>query len=715
MIYTLRRYLLTLFVGVGYLFGNSVFAIAIGGDPLYPIILSVSSCYISVGSSVCTPISAMLENPVYGKVYSLYNATTKVSTPSAFLSGNEYEYTPLKDGTALELKYGSNILQAKSGSGIVSEADPSAFCIAGSVWDGAKCSATTATKPSGSIVLDSVTCIIPLGGSQCGSKLSWSVSNPVDGKTELIVSGGFNYTMTQNSYVQTLFLNKTGENVSTYVLKNNGVVLDTKTVTSQCVANSLWNGTSCASEVLPPNPTGLTVLSDISGTSVTASWVVPSGYTAFKTRAENTITGTSLGAPAWNENFIGSSITFPTTPGQSYSFWLHTISPSGTQISSGTGANVTASTPAVVQAPQGSILIDSSSCTISLGSSNCGVKMSWSVTNPVAGKTELIVSGGFTVTISKDSYPSTMFYNKAGENTTTYTLKNNGIVLDEKSVTSKCVAGTQWSGSVCVSAASPSPTTTSAGGITVDSTTCDIPLRGRYCGVKVSYAVTNPIEGKTLFSASPFGGYDLYGNVYGPNVLMNNAGENTSTYTLRSNGVILDTKSVTSRCISGSIWNGSICLPDIGSPVTSPETATSTATSTIYVDPITPVILVKRGDGVVPTCSTGYVVSGSRCVIMPTGTPVPANVDASKYLLKIDQRSILVRGFIQSVNGNVLTIRTIGGVWNVTITPSTAYVSADSKRPLFSVGDYIGAQGGISTLQDYTFSPSLLRNRTLYP
>jgi len=110
-------------------------------------------------------------------------------------------------------------------------------------------------------------------------------------------------------------------------------------------------------------------------------------------------------------------------------------------------------------------------------------------------------------------------------------------------------------------------------------------------------------------------------------------------------------------------------------------------------------------------CPAGYMMLNDECKTKPLPT---TPTDTSKYYLKVDQYSILVRGFVESVEGDILRVRTIGGVWNVSITPSTSYVSLNSKRPMISVGDFVGIQGVISQAQDNTFTAMLFRNRTLY-
>ncbi len=379
----------------------------------------------------------------------------------------------------------------------------------------------------------------------------------------------------------------------------------------------------------------------------------------------------------------------------------------------------------------GFITLDADTCTIPVGSSSCSVMVSWSVAK--GGNVEFITSGGLNDgTRRDDSYPARPFLNKPGENTATYTLKSNGNLLDTKTVTSKCVKGSSWNGAIC-SQISNEPVVTAPGSIIIESPTCAIPLGGSYCGSKISYSVPNPVAGKTVFRIPSFGGYEINKDQYPASMFMNDAGENTTTYTLKNNGVLLDTKTVTSKCIAGSMWNGNKCVVDPNAPAVTAPVATTSVPGTetgpvLFATTSAPVKFTYRGGGKTIVCPMEYTIINNECkkpIVCPAGymmlndecktKPLPTTpTDTSKYYLKVDQYSILVRGFVESVEGDILRVRTIGGVWNVSITPPTSYVSLNSKRPMIRVGDFVGIQGVISQAQDNTFTAMLFRNRTLY-
>ncbi len=100
---------------------------------------------------------------------------------------------------------------------------------------------------------------------------------------------------------------------------------------------------------------------------------------------------------------------------------------------------------------------------------------------------------------------------------------------------------------------------------------------------------------------------------------------------------------------------------------------------------------------------------------LPPVTDLSPVADSSRLVLQVTQRNILVRGFVESVEGDKLRVRTFGGYWNVKISPSTTYVPASNGRPRISVGDFIGARGILSSTESYTFTADAFRNRTLNP
>ena len=94
--------------------------------------------------------------------------------------------------------------------------------------------------------------------------------------------------------------------------------------------NSANGGTNATcSETIPP-PTNLNGSCANNGSSATASWSLPTGYSLSYFRIVDVTTGSNL--PAFipeNISDPGPSTSFATTPGHSYSWWVHTRVPSG--------------------------------------------------------------------------------------------------------------------------------------------------------------------------------------------------------------------------------------------------------------------------------------------------------------------------------------------------------------------------------------------------
>ncbi len=58
------------------------------------------------------------------------------------------------------------------------------------------------------------------------------------------------------------------------------------------------------------------------GKTGTISWTAPSGWDTFYVRVASD--GVNLEYPAWDDNFVGTTKTFSTTPGKTYNWWVHT-------------------------------------------------------------------------------------------------------------------------------------------------------------------------------------------------------------------------------------------------------------------------------------------------------------------------------------------------------------------------------------------------------
>ena len=98
--------------------------------------------------------------------------------------------------------------------------------------------------------------------------------------------------------------------------------------TWMCNGSNGGTNASCSQPI--PTPTNQTSSCSASGTSATVSWTLPSPYTLSYFRITDNTAGTN---PAvWipeNKTDTGPSTSFATTPGHSYTSWIHTRLPSG--------------------------------------------------------------------------------------------------------------------------------------------------------------------------------------------------------------------------------------------------------------------------------------------------------------------------------------------------------------------------------------------------
>ncbi|MBY0310005.1 hypothetical protein K2Q16_02600 [Patescibacteria group bacterium] len=161
---------------------------------------------------------------------------------------------------------------------------------------------------------------------------------------------------------------------------------------------SVGLGFSCPSTAPPiPPPTAVTGSCSADGRTGTFSWTAPAGYTTFQTRVSTDGIGllTNLVISGTDNNWVGTSKSFTTTPGRTYYYWVETKDPSrpGQNWSAYVGGSMTCPAALVPSVPTG--LTASCSVTGSSGS----VTFNWS---PVTGATryELTVGGTTFNTVS---------------------------------------------------------------------------------------------------------------------------------------------------------------------------------------------------------------------------------------------------------------------------------------------------------------------------
>ena len=152
---------------------------------------------------------------------------------------------------------------------------------------------------------------------------TWGISN---GAQSGITYGGAPYTLSWDNVVNAISCTLNGSSVARAGGNLSGVASgftnNTKDFTLSCVGPEESTGSSTATISYPPPPTEITSSCSDDGTVGTFSWSLPSLYDTFYTRAG--LGDADLDAPAWDDNFTGTSKTFTTIPGNDYSVWVHT-------------------------------------------------------------------------------------------------------------------------------------------------------------------------------------------------------------------------------------------------------------------------------------------------------------------------------------------------------------------------------------------------------
>ncbi len=127
------------------------------------------------------------------------------------------------------------------------------------------------------------------------------------------------------------------------------------------VGTDLWWQYKANTPIVLPPPTTPAGSCSADGTQGTISWTAPSGYNTFYTRVSDN------GGSNWpttigtNDNYLGTTETFATTPNTAYSWWVHTKNTTDGSWSTAVGGSFTCTPTAVVNnAPMG--FLDGASC-----------------------------------------------------------------------------------------------------------------------------------------------------------------------------------------------------------------------------------------------------------------------------------------------------------------------------------------------------------------
>lgn len=89
-------------------------------------------------------------------------------------------------------------------------------------------------------------------------------------------------------------------------------------------------------------------------------------------------------------------------------------------------------------------------------------------------------------------------------------------------------------------------------------------------------------------------------------------------------------------------------------------------------------------------------------------------IERPEQVLEINGRGqVLMRGTVQSVTPEAITVKSWGGVWTVKkAVDSAEVISQDKTLATFVVGDFVGVKGRVTTDSTLTIEGSIIRNRS---
>lgn len=244
---------------------------------------------------------------------------------------------------------------------------------------------------------------------------------------------------------------------TSYALRRNGVLIYTGASTSY-LDSGLSAGTTYSYTLTASNAAGTSAQASTSGTAplacvLSAPDVTFSANPTFMTSlanstllswsATNNPTSCTASANPFNSNWNGSkaipsgSQTISGLAVGTYTFSIYCTNTNGN--SSIKNVAITVSAAASMSGS-----LTASNCTIASGASSCNSTLNWTTANPVAVSS---ITTPTNITVATGNSGSTSYPVSGG--TRTFYLYNNGILLDQKTATASCTAGTTWDGTKC--------------------------------------------------------------------------------------------------------------------------------------------------------------------------------------------------------------------------------------------------------------------------
>lgn len=107
------------------------------------------------------------------------------------------------------------------------------------------------------------------------------------------------------------------------------------------------------------------------------------------------------------------------------------------------------------------------------------------------------------------------------------------------------------------------------------------------------------------------------------------------------------------------------------------------------------------------------VVLFAVLLVLGGATFVLAETSAQPTVLEVNPNGkVLLRGTIDSVSAGSITVKSWGGSWTVNISSATQLLPAKLNNDItqFKTGDFVGVQGKVSQLANWTIDATLVRS-----
>jgi hypothetical protein len=581
----------------------------------------------------------------------------------------------------------------------------------------AKACTATFSLMTGFLTSSASSCVIAENAGSCPVNLTWSVSNPVGSVTAITASGMTNYNSPSVSGGgPTSFTVPYSSRI--FYLYNNAIELASRAVTSSCISGTTWDSVDGRCErvtvnlLASPNPVEYNRTTSLAWSSANATSCTASGdWSGTKATSGNYTTGNLTS----NKTYTLTCTNPDTTSGSATASVSVGIAPTGTLSGADCSIALNASTcpTTLTLAISNPISVASTNITKPVNvevaslitpAAKSGIAVAYGGTtfylnhdgstlatktvgaSCVSGTTWDSVDGrceGISVAIT--ATPATVEYNRASSiswtstNATACTLSGGGItgtgtsnagvstgaLTSEKIYTVSCTGdnGTTGSDSVTVYVG-VAPTGTLTG------SDCQIAANASTCTTSLTLNVTNPISTAATNVTKPVN-IEVISNatinrVFPKTVSNISVAYPSTTFYLNHDGSTLATKTVGVSCVSGTIWNGSVCALPTGT-ITAPNCTISewesNCNSSVTWSTINPLVGVASS------------------VTSAPSLPVSANSGTQSYSIDHGTRTFtLTHNYIQLATSTATASCASGTTWEGGVcTPPTGTISAGAS------------------------------------